>query len=417
MNLLVRLSCITLLLVNYFQVSAQEMSTPYSVYGLGDFDHRMYNHNSGMGYTGLALKTTLFSSGNNPASIAGLQKSFFTMDISGASRFVTYTGNSITPDNSSNRDFTIKKLGLSTKVTSFWGSGIGFRQLSSVNYSFTTSKGIEGSNSSYAVNYSGDGGLNEIFWNNAFSLGKHLSVGVNSSYVTGSINQTASLTAATDTAISGKRQDSYGHTKLEFGAIYTASLDKNWELGLGASFGNTTKLSSERTLALTDNTTRLSTQTLSNYTDYALPRSYGAGLSLSSKSGRTFAVDYAYHDWSSLNIKGDGWQLVSSQRISAGAEFARFKVDQFGRNIRKKAFQMGAYVNNSYLQVQNHPINEYGVTGGFSSSSRTGMLYTISAEGGVRGTTSANLIKENFIQLTFSLSFREFLYSQGHKYN
>ena len=417
MNFLVRLCCLAILSLTVLHASAQEMSTPYSVYGLGDFDHRLYNHNSGMGYTGLALKTSLFSSGNNPASLAGLQRSFFTMDLSAAGRFVTYSGNSVTPDNSSNRDFTIKKLALSTKINSFWGSGIGFKQLSSVNYSFTTSKNIEGSNSSYAVNYSGDGGLNEIYWNNAFSLGKHLSLGVISSYVTGSINQTASLTAATDTAISGKRQDSYSHTKFEFGAIYTASLDKNWDLGFGASFGNTAKLSSERTLALTDNTTRLSTQTLSNNTDFSLPRSYGGGLSLSSKAGQTFAVDYSYHDWSSLNIKGDGWHLVSSQRISAGAEFARYKVDQFGRNIRKKAFQMGAYVNNSYLQVQNHQINEYGITGGFSSSSKTGMLYTISAEGGVRGTTSSNLIKENFVQLTFSLSFREFLYSQGHKYN
>src|SRR4030088_2531147 len=78
------------------QLFAQTMSAPYSVYGIGDIDHRVYNSNSGMGYTGLALKTTLFSTGNNPASVAAFQKSYFSLDLSTEGRSVNFSGTPIT---------------------------------------------------------------------------------------------------------------------------------------------------------------------------------------------------------------------------------------------------------------------------------------------------------------------------------
>lgn len=399
------------------QGAAQNMSTPYSVYGIGDLDHRLYNHNSGMGYTGLALKTTLYSSGNNPASLAGLQRSYFVLDVSGAGKFVTYAGDDITATNSSNRDFTIKKLGLSSKINSFWASGIGFKQLSSVNYSFLSQKSITGSTDTYTISYSGDGGINEYYWNNAFSLGKHFSVGVTSSFVAGGINQTEAIVDASDTTIESKRRDYYANAKFDFGAIYTANLNKKWTLGIGGRFSNASKLPAERTLTVTDNSTEIVSEELIKYTRFSLPLSYGAGISLSSKSGQTFAADYSVQNWSGLNIKGTGWRLVNSQRVSVGAEFANFKQDQWTGNVQKSALQLGAYINNSYLRIQNHQINEYGFTAGMSHTLKNGLMYTVSGEAGVRGTTTDGLIKENFFQLSFNISLRDYLFSKGHKYN
>ncbi|HEX8316576.1 MAG TPA: hypothetical protein VF609_16355, partial [Flavisolibacter sp.] len=88
--------------------SAQNMTSPYSVYGIGDIDHRTYNFNSGMGYTGLALKTSLYRYGTNPASIAGLEKKIVTLDATGAGKSVGYSGTGIDANNSNNNDFTIK---------------------------------------------------------------------------------------------------------------------------------------------------------------------------------------------------------------------------------------------------------------------------------------------------------------------
>ncbi|HWJ26671.1 MAG TPA: hypothetical protein VNS32_09010 [Flavisolibacter sp.] len=403
-----------LLMANH--ASAQSMSSPYSIYGIGDIEHRYYNMNAGMGYTGLALKTSLFGWGTNPASASGMEKSFFTLDANAAARTVTYHGNSITADNSNNNDFTIEKLSMTTKPTSFWATGIGFRQFSNVNYAFQDTKSIEGSASNYLINYSGDGGLNEYFWNNAFNIGKHLSVGVNTSFIAGPINQTETLTDVSGTTLQSTRRDYYANGRLEYGLIYSGNLSKNWTASIGGRFSDKTKMNYDRTLTITQNTTTTLENEFLKYSDFNLPRSYGAGIALTSKKGTTLAADYSFANWSALNLSGSGYQLVNSNRISAGAEFGSFG-NNWNKSVIRKAFQFGAFWDNSYLMVNNHQISEYGLTAGLIRSLSNSLLVGISLEGGVRGTTQANLIRENYGQLTFTLSYRDFVYSKGHKYN
>jgi hypothetical protein len=88
-----------------------------------------------------------------------------------------------------------------------------------------------------------------------------------------------------------------------------------------------------------------------------------------------------------------------------------------GQQVEKRYFQFGGFINNSYLQVNNTPINEFGITAGMGGKLTGNLLYTLSVEGGERGTTAQNLIKENFLQFTFTLTYRDFLFSKGHKYD
>src|SRR5688572_8105129 len=75
--------------------AAQNMTSPYTVYGIGNIEHRPYNVTSGIGGTGLALKSTYWLINNNPASIAGLYKSFYLFDIGLSGRSVQYSGDPI----------------------------------------------------------------------------------------------------------------------------------------------------------------------------------------------------------------------------------------------------------------------------------------------------------------------------------
>jgi len=56
---------------------SQNMNSPYSIYGIGDMDFRPYNRTSGMGGTGMAIRSSYYLVDNNPAAIAGLTRSFF----------------------------------------------------------------------------------------------------------------------------------------------------------------------------------------------------------------------------------------------------------------------------------------------------------------------------------------------------
>ena len=74
------------------QVFSQNMNSPYSIYGIGDIDFKTYNRTSGMGGTGLALRSSYYLIDNNPASIAGLTRSFYIIDAAFTGKSVTYSG-------------------------------------------------------------------------------------------------------------------------------------------------------------------------------------------------------------------------------------------------------------------------------------------------------------------------------------
>jgi hypothetical protein len=75
------------------------------------------------------------------------------------------------------------------------------------------------------------------------------------------------------------------------------------------------------------------------------------------------------------------------------------------------------FTGKSYLQVKGQEINEVGATVGFGGYLSRAFAYNLAVEGGRRGTTVNNLVRENYVQFTLSLSYREVLFSKGRKYD
>lgn len=412
-----RFTILCLFVFTTTMAGAQNMNSPYSIYGIGDIDHRSYNRTAGLAGTGLATRSSIYLVDNNPAAITGLTRSFYTIDAAMAGRTVTYSGTPVGIDNSKNKDFWIKRLSLAVKVNGFWATSAGFSQFSNVNYTFTGEKGIIGDNTTYQTRYEGDGGLNEYYWTNAVSVGKHFSVGLRSAIVAGGFNKTETVSdAGLGSSVTTQVQEYFGRPRFQAGAQYYTSLGKKWQLNLGGRYTPGVQLPSERTLTVTEGSTILvDAQTLERGS-FRLPKSYAAGISLTRNRKTTYVVDYTYDDWSSLQIKKQGWQMISSSRLSGGVEFSR-KKNVWNQEIEHRFFQLGGFYNQSYLQIRNQPIREYGFTAGMGGILSKGLLYSVSLEGGVRGTQQANLIKENYFQLNFSFSYRDFLQSRGRKYD
>jgi hypothetical protein len=399
------------------EVFSQNMNSPYSIYGIGDIDFRPYNRTSGMGGTGLALRSSYFLIDNNPAAISGLTRSFYIVDAAVTGKSVKYSGEPINADNSNNKDFWIKRLAIAIKLNNHWASGIGFNQFSNVSYNFFGTRSAEGSAANYLTYYEGDGGLNEYYWNNALSLGKHFSIGLKSSIIAGAINQTETVADESLAApISTKVQDYFGKPRFQTGAIYSAALNKKWDVSVGGRFSPQVKMTSERTLTVTEGGTPIIEDEFIKNDRFSLPNTYAAGIAIKHNNKTTFAADYTYEDWSSLKIKEPGWQLISNNLLSAGIEFSR-QARHLNQVVEKRFFQIGGFYNSSYLQVKNEPVKEFGFTAGMGGVIGKGLLYTLSLEAGSRGTTQQKLIKENYVQFSISFSFRDFLASQGRKYD
>jgi hypothetical protein len=71
-------------------------------------------------------------------------------------------------------------------------------------------------------------------------------------------------------------------------------------------------------------------------------------------------------------------------------------------------YRVGARYNNSYLNLYDTQISEYGISFGVGfpmKKSKTGI--DLSVEIGRRGTTKNNLIQENFINFSLGVSIQE----------
>jgi hypothetical protein len=403
-------------LVFYTVSYSQNINSPYSVYGIGDIEYKSYGRTSGMAGSGIGLSSPNYLINSNPASIAGLDQSFFVFDLYGTGKISSYSGSTITAGNNSNKDFWIKGLTMASKLNKFWAVNAGMGQFSNVGYKFSGTRTTEGTTSQYATIYEGDGGLNEYYLTNAFSIGKHFSVGVKASIIAGSINQTESLyDVSSATQVSTKQQDYFGNARYQYGALYNTPLNKRWNLSLGARYSSKTNLSADRTVTITENDLSVVTDKFIKTNRFVLPQSFGAGIALSHDKKTTFTADYVHEDWSPLNIKGTGWQYVNSDRVSAGVEFSKLE-NLYGHSYEKGFYSLGAFANNSYLQVNGVPIREFGFSAGTGGRVGGNLFYSMSAEYGIRGTTNSNLIRENYFQLSFSFSYKDFIFSKGRKY-
>jgi hypothetical protein len=397
-------------------VFSQNMNNPYSVYGIGDIDTRAYNRTAGMGSTGLAIRSSTSFIDNNPAAITGLPRSFYMAHVSVTGKTSRFSGDPVNATNSNGKDMWIKRLAIAVKINSFWASSAGFGQYSNINYKFSGSRFVEGTTTSYKTAFAGDGGLNEFYWTNAVSLGKHFSLGIKSSLIAGSINQTETFDDATlQSSISSKQQDYVGDLHFQAGAIYETKLNKKWDFSIGGKYSPKTPFDLQRTLTISENTQTIQQIESTIKNGFYLPQSFAGGIAFKRNKKTTFAADYSFEDWSALNVRKTGWQEVSSSRISAGVEFGGLK-NKAGKEAEYKFFQFGGYFNNSYLQVRNNPVREYGITGGMGGALGNNLLYSLSLEAGVKGTTYASLIKETYFGFTLNLTYSDFLFSKGRKY-
>lgn len=397
---------------------AQNYNAPYSIYGVGDLEQRFYDRSIGMANSSVSLLSgPLYQFLKNPASLTGLERSNVYVNMALTGKIITYTGTPIGDANRTTRDLSIKAFSVATKLNSFWASSVGFMPFSYVGYHYTASKNVEGSDDTYTGDYTGDGGLYNVYWNNAFSIGKHFSVGVRSSFIFGSINKTETLTGdMLASSLVTKTREYYNNFRFEFGSIYTTHLTKDWKLALGGKFTTRTTLNAERTISVTEGSTPVKEDETIPIAPFSLPTAYDAGISFTHKNRLTLAVDYNYQNWTDLQQRGYGYSLIDSRRLSAGIQFSN-QVERWGRRYERNYVQAGFYTNDSYLRIRNTPVKEIGGSIGYGGYLSGNLFYGLSVEAGRRGTINNNLIKENFVQATLTLSLREFLFSKGIKYD
>ena len=416
-----RLATITATVLSLFTASAlqaQNNASPYSIAGIGDIESGYFDRSSGMANTGVSLSSGRFMYQSNPASLAALDDYYFSAELTGRFKEVRYSGKAITDINTKSNDLQMKRLSLGIKLQKWWGLGFGLMPYSTSNYSFYSKKDIEGSGDFSDAYYEGDGGVNQAYITNAFRPFKNFAIGIQSSFLFGSLSQKETLDYTSSTPIVTTR-DIYLHKFYFKGGIqYKIPITKKWKLAVGATASNKTQLPADYTLNVTEGTTKLITDKSIKESYFKLPVIYTVGGSLNYNDKFTFAFDYQQQNWSELNYKGLNYALVNSNRVSGGFEYSK-KLSYSNQLFERWYIQGGGFYSNSYLRIKGEQLSESGFTvgAGFTPKRSPQLALQFNLEFGKRGTTNLNLIKENYTQASVTFVYRDFWFTKGRKYD
>jgi hypothetical protein len=268
--------------------------------------------------------------------------------------------------------------------------------------------------------FSGDGGLNRVFWGNGFNISENLRVGIDASYLFGQSSRLSMIFYPDSSNIFGTKVENHisvGDFIFDYGIQYDLKLGEKTKLTIGATYAQKFNLSA--------NYNYLSKTIIGGYNglleqvvdtieyrpdeegSIVLPARLGFGLALTNEGNWMIGADFEWQKWKEFEAFGVEDSLSNSWRVTLGGAFTP-KHTNISSIFKRMTYRAGLRYNQSYLKFYNNPITEFGISFGVSfplKNSKTGI--DLGVDFGRRGTTDNNLIQENFFDISLGVSIQE----------
>jgi hypothetical protein len=430
-----------LLAVAVFEADAQSTATtssPYSKFGIGDITPQWLPQNIAMG--GISTATNVIGQYNsinilNPASYGKI--TYTVIDAGFSSSIQTLSSSGLPSERDANMRYS--HLALAFPVSKGSALSFGLLPYSEMGYKYKQTFSKLGGTSSpvdtNAVNYvySGDGGLSKAYLGYGFSIGKHLTVGANASYIFGNLKQIQSTEIPNLSTLgflnSSIEQDNHvGGFNFDYGAQYTIDFSNTRHLILGysASVGN--KVNEYNSFIVSQyyydaqGQQNVAADSLVNTktpnAKLQLPRINHFGIVYQKdgifQNGSNFlvGVDYTASNWSNLAIDGVNANLQNSKMFNIGGQITPnpASLSSFWALID---YRLGFIYEDTYLKVNGVDIKNYAATFGFGiplphdRASSAFYKVNFAAEIGQRGTIANGLVKENYVNLHLGFTLND----------
>lgn len=398
-------------------VHAQNVTTPYSMYGYGILSDRATSMQRQMGSIGYAMNSGRQINAMNPASYASIDSLTFLFDI-GADLSLLWQkeGNSKERSTGGGLDYITMQF----PITKYLGGSIGLVPYSSVGYSF-------GKDIAYgAMQNQGEGGINQAY----IGFGGRyagLSVGFNLAYSFGNIRNDFFTNLQTSGQALVEHIMQIRDWDLQIGAQYTVRVDRYNRATVGLTYtpkkslhGNTWVTKQETTLESVPDTVAFSKMN----GKYETPMSIGGGVSYEHNRASKWMVeaDLTYQQWSKVkysslyeigkpeNVVFQGMNFNNRVRVALGGEYVP-KVR--GNYIQRMSYRAGVYVGKDYLNIQGNRLHEYGVTAGLGFNTPEGRtMVNLGFEWKRRAARPNTLITENMFNITLGINVNELWFWQ-----
>ena len=424
-------------LVFSFKAFAQEgTASPYSYYGVGSVKFKGTIENRSMG--GLSIyNDSIHVNLKNPSGYTGNNIKYYN-DESRPVKFSmggTYTDlqleSTTEKDNASTATFDY--LALVLPLGKF-GAGFGIIPYSSVGYKLESNV-----NDNLDYRFTGEGGLNKVFFGLAYQFTKSLSLGVDASYNFGNTRDYAlkftydEFGEYTQFLTEEFNRSDLSGMSYNFGINYKTYVTDKFELVLAATYAPEVSLNSEniRTFStvtynpFTETTVSVDTEEVNlesrglAESSVNLPSKYSFGAGIGQPRIWFLGAEFTQvntNDFNNPLINIGNSKFVNAETWSIGG-FIVPDYNSFSKYWKRIVYRAGLRYSDVGLNINNQNINEFGINfgvglplGGTFSNANIGFEF------GERGTTTADLIKEKYFNIHLSLSLNS-RWFQKRKYN
>ncbi len=398
-------------------LAQENIASPYSFFGVGTTQFKGTTENRSMGGLNVLQDSTQVNF-FNPASLAGIKNTIFTIGGSYDSANISSTTNTGKASsgilNYAAVAFPMGKFGIGAGLMPY--SSVGFRLEDQVS-------------STVSRKYGGSGGVNKLFINGGYQVTDELALGMELAHHFGNIginiHQQTDGVQFTTTEIDRSKVKG---TEVNFGAHYKTKL-KN-KLTLQASFiydfGST--LTSENESVVYINKPQLiatSADTLRPVTpdtEMKIAKKVSFGLGIGDMNKWFAGISYDASNRSGFGTRFLNVSNISygkANKFSLGGYFIPNKYS-FGKYWKRVTYRAGLRFENTGMIVNGIQIVDFGTSFGIGLPMRNPRdpfsSFNFGVDIGKKGTTTEGLAKENYVNfhVGFTLNHRWFI---KKKYN
>lgn len=395
------------LLISFVSFAQQGTASPYSFYGIGDARFKGTLENRSM--AGVSIEQdSIHLNVDNPSSYASLRQTTFTV---GGSFGTATLKNSDHSEKAQRATFDYLAIGIPMKK---FGAAFGLVPLSSVGYKILNDNtATEGATNSQ---FEGKGGVNKVFFGLGYKIRPNWNIGADVQYNFGSINTSSveAITGVQNTTTETNESDLSG-ANFNVGTMYQTKIDKKMMLftSLNYTFASTLNASNTRVISVSTDPDPIVSDPVEAKLKLGSKLTIGAGVGVPRKwlIGTTLAFQGSGQYENYYNSSDDVRYEKYSKYALGGYYIPNYT--SFANYFSRVTYRAGLKYEKTGLVLNNQEINDIGmtlgagfpITGSFSN-------VNIGIEFGKRGTTSAGLIQENYLNFSASFSFNDRWFSQ-----
>ncbi len=400
--------------------------SPYSLFGLGQLEKPGSAYNLSMGGIGIGLRDNRFINYTNPAAITARDTLAFMLDFGIVQKNIYNTDFKTT---SAYNVFNMQNFAITVPIWRKSAIVVGIVPFSNTGYKFQsteTDPNLVSTMGDIKYQKYGTGSLYQLFFGASMVFAKRFSIGAQMLYYFGNINRRSNIlfnsSSSYNTIYTGWEYGVHSFSG-KFGLQYTQPFKNgNSLLTIGVTYRLGSDMSGDifrYVYSSSSSATDTIAHDLYTNTKLRIASEMGVGISYRHNDKWLLGFDYVRQNWKKSTFAeypGEfNFDPEVNQTYKAGFEIVPNRYDS-RYYMKRVTYRAGAYYDMSYISLNGHQINSFGITFGASFPIfRWYNAISVAVDIGQRGSKKYNLVRERYVNFMVNINLHD-VWFQKYRY-